>query len=68
MGNKRKIHFWHKKVPFNFAPPSRRSDVLSIMQVQTYLGWGFILPIVLMKGPEVTTNPDSNHFFLDDSP
>jgi len=40
---KGKSFFWHKKVPLNYAPSDRRSDVPSIMQVQTYLGGGLYL-------------------------
>jgi len=40
MGNAKAIRFLaQKKVPFNYAPPGRRSDVPSIIQVQSYL-WG----------------------------
>jgi len=39
MGNtKENPIFGTKKVPFSYAPPGRRSDVPSIMQVQSYLG------------------------------
>jgi len=41
--------FGTKKVPFNYAPPGRRSGGLSIMQVQTY--WGGLRPL---KGPILT--------------
>jgi len=38
MGNTKENTFLAHKVPFNYALPGQRSDVPSIMQVQTYLG------------------------------
>jgi len=45
---KGKSIFDTKKVPFNYALPGRRSDVPSIVQVQTYLG-GLLFYLIFFR-------------------